>query len=235
VISAGIIIATLFTLWTPTNLFSDDLFKKVLQNFSGNEESIQTWPTPTPAPRAHIGIIAGHSGPENDPGAVCDDDGLTERELNMTIATLVRQNLIKEGYEVDLLEEFDDRLTQYQALALISIHNDSCVYYGDQATGYKLTGNEVGPANERTKRLMNCMINRYNSITQMPYHRGSITDHMRNYHAFNQINSNTPAIIIETGFMNMDKQILRDHPEIIAEGITSGILCYVRNEPLQQP
>jgi N-acetylmuramoyl-L-alanine amidase len=57
-----------------------------------------------------------------------------------------------------------------------------------------------------------------------------VTGDMSNYHAFSEINPNTPAAIIETGFMNLDRQILTEKPDLIADGITSGILCFIRNE-----
>jgi N-acetylmuramoyl-L-alanine amidase len=53
---------------------------------------------------------------------------------------------------------------------------------------------------------------------------------MSNYHAFSEIDNDTPAAIIETGFMNLDREILTQHPDIVAKGITSGILCFIRNE-----
>ena len=57
-------------------------------------------------------------------------------EANLKIATLVVQKLKDLGYTVDLLEEFDARLDQYNGMALISIHNDSCDYINDDATGF---------------------------------------------------------------------------------------------------
>jgi N-acetylmuramoyl-L-alanine amidase len=58
---------------------------------------------------------------------------------------------------------------------------------------------------------------------------------MSSYHAFDEINADTPAVIIETGFMNLDRQILTQQPELIAEGITNGILCYLYNEDISDP
>jgi N-acetylmuramoyl-L-alanine amidase len=55
---------------------------------------------------------------------------------------------------------------------------------------------------------------------------------MTDYHAFNEIDSETPAAIIETGFMNLDREILTQNPDVIARGITAGILCFVRNEDI---
>jgi N-acetylmuramoyl-L-alanine amidase len=45
-----------------------------------------------------------------------------------------------------------------------------------------------------------------------------------------QINTNTTAAIIETGFLNLDRQVLTEQTDRVAQGIVSGILCYVRNE-----
>jgi len=44
-------------------------------------------------------------------------------------------------------------------------------------------------------------------------------------------------VIIETGYLNLDQQILTQKPELIAQGIVDGLLCYIRNEsvsPTQQ-
>jgi N-acetylmuramoyl-L-alanine amidase len=55
---------------------------------------------------------------------------------------------------------------------------------------------------------------------------------MSGYHAFDEINPETPAAIIETGFLNLDRQILTQNPSLIAKGISDGILCYLGKESL---
>ncbi len=70
------------------------------------------------------------------------------------------------------------------------------------------------------------------SVTHLRKTSGSVTADMTNYHAFNEINSDTPAVIIEIGFMNLDREILTQHQDVIANGIASGILCFVRNEDI---
>jgi N-acetylmuramoyl-L-alanine amidase len=57
---------------------------------------------------------------------------------------------------------------------------------------------------------------------------------MTYYHAFSEINSNTIAAIIETGFLNLDYKLLTENPELVARGVADGILCYVRNEPTEK-
>jgi len=90
----------------------------------------------SPGP-VRIGIIAGHKG--NDSGAVCAD-GLTEAEVVENIAVRVVSALQTRGIAVDLLTEFDPRLDGYVGTALVSIHADSCDYFNEQATGFKVAG-----------------------------------------------------------------------------------------------
>lgn len=58
---------------------------------------------------------------------------------------------------------------------------------------------------------------------------------MTSYHAFEEINPYTTAGIIELGFMNLDQEILTNKPDLLAEGISKGISCYINNEEVQQP
>ena len=51
--------------------------------------------------------------------------GYREVDINLNVASLVKEDLVAQGYDVDLLAEFDPRLTGYHALALVSIHADS--------------------------------------------------------------------------------------------------------------
>lgn len=229
IISIAVITATLFTLWTPSRLFSDQTLRNILITLQRDDENSGLLSTPTPSARDRVGLVAGHWG--NDSGAVCPD-GLTEVELNLRIASLVKEYLNAEGIEVDLLQEFDRSLYQYRAIALVSIHNDSCEYYGDSATGYKVSAAVSNSFPEKTARLTDCLINRYEHATGLAFHANTITPDMTSYHAFNEIYSDTPAAIIETGFMNLDREILTKEPERVARGVADGILCFVRNEPI---
>lgn len=231
IISAAIIMATLFTMWTPANLFSNDLLDKMLVALHPTSQAVQQpdLPTPTALPRPRIGIVSGHWG--NDSGAVCPD-GLTEEKVNLRIATLVEQNLKTEGYDVDLLQEKDPRLYQYQATALVSIHNDSCDYINNEATGFKVAAAMASPYPEKAARLTACLIQRYQATTKLKFHYNTITPDMTSYHAFDEINSVTTAAIIETGFLNLDREILTEKSDLVAKGVTAGILCYIRNETI---
>jgi N-acetylmuramoyl-L-alanine amidase len=232
IISAAVVLATLFTLWTPANLFSNDLLDKMFLALQpGGEQPLPPgdWPTPTALPRPRIGIVSGHWG--NDSGTVCAD-GLTEEQVNLRIAAQVEKNLKAEGYEVDLLQEKDARLYQYQATALVSIHNDSCQYINNEATGFKVAAAMSSPYPEKATRLTACLTQRYGELTKMKFHFNTITPDMTSYHAFDEINTNTTAAIIETGFLNLDRDILVNQYEMVAQGVSDGILCYIRNESI---
>ncbi len=227
VFSAGLLVATLLTFWTPANLFSNNLWERMMVSAQSSKSPSEPLPTPTDSPKPKIGIVAGHWG--NDSGSVCKD-GLTEEEVNLKIAQLVLENLKHEGLTVDLLKEKDPRLQGYSAVALVSIHNDSCEFINDLATGFKVAAAQSTTFPEKATRLTACLSQRYARDTKMTFHYNSITPEMTDYHTFREINPNTTAAIIETGFLNLDREILTQHTDTVAKGVSDGILCYIRNE-----
>jgi N-acetylmuramoyl-L-alanine amidase len=229
-VGIGVLIATLFTAWTPNSFFASNLQNQLsilLTPQTGVDDGLAN-----PQPQLRIGIVAGHMG--NDSGAVCTDENgvvdLTEADVNFEIASLVRESLISLGYQVDLLNEFDTRLNGYRAVALVSIHNDSCQYINEEATGFKVAASLETRDVNRAQRLTACMIDRYQSLTGLFFHANSITPDMTEYHAFSEIDPNTITAIIETGFLNLDRQILTEQTNVVAEGVTQGILCFINNE-----
>lgn len=175
--------------------------------------------TQSPGP-IRIGIISGHKG--NDSGAVCAD-GLTEAVVNENIAVRVVSALQTRGIAADLLTEFDPRLEGYIATGLVSIHADSCDYFNEFATGFKMAGSSYTDSSQ----LSICVEDAYRRATQMNYHANTITPHMTDYHAFRQLAAGVPGIILEVGFMNLDRPVLEGRPELLAEAITDGIWCYI--------
>jgi N-acetylmuramoyl-L-alanine amidase len=230
VFSVALVVATLFTLWTPSNVFSNNLLENMFKSVQPAAGSVVI-PTTTTSPRPRIGLVSGHWG--NDSGSVCAD-GLTEMDVNLKIATMVQAILTKEGYDVDVLKEFDQRLTEYKALALVSIHNDSCDYINDQATGFKVAAAASSVFPEKATRLTACLSQRYQAITGLQFHYNTVTKDMTQYHAFSEIYKDTTAAIIETGFLNLDRDMLTNHTDKVAQGVASGILCFVRNEDIPQ-
>lgn len=184
-----------------------------------------TIPQPKLDPNAPlVGVVSGHKG--YDPGAVCAD-GLTEAEINYAVALEVVSLLNRRGIRADLLDEFDDRLADYQADVLVSIHSDSCNIPG--ATGFKVARVTDSAIPEAEDRLVACLNQEYGAYTNLPQHPASITDSMTNYHAFNEIADHTPGAIIETGFLLDDRYLLQYRPKVVARGIAAGIVCFLDN------
>jgi len=172
-----------------------------------------------------VGILAGHSGPQNDPGAVCPD-GLREADINLAVAEKVEASLARRGYAVDLLEEFDDRLAGYEAAVFLAIHTDSCEIA--EASGFKVARVSFSAIPETEDVLVKCLYDEYERATGLPRHDFSITPDMHEYHAFLQIAPETPGAIIELGFLAADRTILTTQQDKLAAGIVSGLLCFLQ-------
>jgi N-acetylmuramoyl-L-alanine amidase len=220
----AILVATLFVSFTP-NAISGSFNEKLAVLLTAQPNSAAV-PGSTPRPLTRIGIVAGHWG--NDSGAACEN-GTTEADVNLKIATLVQQKLAALGFETDLLQEFDARLSGYHAAVLVSIHNDSCNYINDQATGFKVASAMSSRDANLANRLAGCLRDRYQRTTGLPLHN-SVTNDMSLYHAFNEIDPGTTAGIIETGFLKLDYDILTSKTDLVATGVANGILCFVNNE-----
>lgn len=226
------LLASLFTLFTPNNLFSGQMLERVFQAWQANPTIVAPVSEVVTTGSGRIGIVSGHW--KNDSGSVCED-GLTEEQVNLNIATLVQQKLTAEGYNVDLLEEFDSRLSQYKGIALISIHSDTCEWISPEATGFKITAAIHSAYPEKASRLTSCLVDRYQRDTGLKYLANSVTNDMTYYHAFDEIHTETTAAIIETGFLNLDREILTQKPDLVAQGIVDGLLCYILNENVAAP
>ena len=190
-------------------------------------------PTPTPFPTPfipRIGIVSGHRG--NDSGAVCKD-GLTEAQVNYDVAGRVVNEMRQQGYRVDLFDEFDTRLNNYRALLVLSIHADSCDYINNEATGFKVARALDSRVPAQEDKLVECIADRYAARTGLHFHKNSVTPDMTNYHGFYEIAPDTPAAIVETGFLYLDRSILTQRADLVAQGIVDGLTCFlsVRGTP----
>jgi N-acetylmuramoyl-L-alanine amidase len=222
--SVAFLLATLFVAFSP-RMFSGDFGSVISHLLTPQPDGALA--IPTSQTQIRVGIVAGHWG--HDAGAVCPD-GVTEQEVNLAIASLVQQKLTARGYQVDLLQEFDPRLSDYSAAVLVSIHNDTCDYVDENATGFKVAAAVSTHDPNSANRLTSCIRDRYATITGLTFRPGNITRDMTDYHAFQEINTATTAAIIETGFLNKDFDLLTRHPDVVSDGVVAGILCFVNNE-----
>ena len=231
VAAAAVLIATIFTWFTPAQFLAADVRQELsLAGVPATPVAAALVPTVQPTPNwlRRIGIVSGHRGPELDPGAVCPD-GWTEAEVNFNVATEVVKMLRGRGYSVDLLDEFDPRLDNYQAAALVSIHANTCQNYGEVVSGYLV----AAAAARITARgpddvLVECVAYQYEKITGLERHPGVTVD-MTDYHTFREIDPLTPAAILELGFMYSDRPLL-EQPVLLAQGIVEGVLCFLEPE-----
>lgn len=190
--------------------------------------------TPTPTPPV-IAIIVGHRN--NDSGAVCEGNeyaGLQEAQVTASVVGELMERLQDEGYTVIDLDEFDERQYGLQATALISIHVDSCVNY-EGTTGFKVARSAVSAIPEIEDRFVACMDKEYAEVTGLELHPGSITHNMTAYHAFSKIDMNTPAVIIEVGFLYYDHDLLTKEPDRVAVGIRNGLDCFLDGDIVATP
>ena len=187
-------------------------------------------PTLLPNEQSRIGIIAGHWGV--DSGHLCGPElnNLREVDVNLRVATMVRDNLTANGYQVDLLQEFDSALNDYVGLALLAIHTNTCEYVNDLATGFKVAnvGKVAYPA--EALKLDQCMIDRYAKRTELAYLGNTASSDSENFYNYSTLNDYTTAALIEIGYLNLDYRQLTENTEQVARGITEGLLCYLRSE-----
>ena len=235
--------ATIFSYWTPDDFLSPEFRERMrVVNTTQQAGSPLTLATPLPTQESviRVGIIAGHSGPPQDPsfvedpGAVCDEnnDGvaeLRELDINTEVAKLVVSKLLARGYEVDLLQEFDPRLHDYRGAALLSIHTNDCRNYGLEASGYNAVGPESRILRGIDEAFVNCIVDEYGRTTGLPRHSGVTVD-MTSYHNFREVSVDTPAVIIELGFMYMDRQMVTNQRDLLAEGVFQGLMCFLEPE-----
>ena len=183
-----------------------------------------------PAWGRQIALVSGHAG--NDSGATCEDTNgnvlLTEAEVNASVTELTAGQLRRAGADVMVLEEFDPRLEDLAVDVLLSIHADSCI----DASGYKAAYDVNTLIPTAADRLLTCFDQQYPAVTGLPHHPNTVTVDMTEYHAFRRIDPQTPAAIIEIGFLGGDQRLLTDDPGRVARGIVASLDCFL--ETLEQ-
>jgi N-acetylmuramoyl-L-alanine amidase len=234
-VAAGLT-ATILTWFTPQQQLRQDV-RDELSAALATSEFATFAPTAQPTPNwlKQIGIVSGHRGGDvYDPGAVCTDAAGSpvrpnENDINFSVATLVVDNLRAMGYSVDLLDEFDPRLDNYQAAALVSIHANTCTEWpgNEVVSGFLI----AGPAARTSMRgndelLVGCIADHYHAMTEL-VRRPGVTRDMTHYHNFREIHPLTPAAILELGFMRADWDLLSTQPDLMARAVTNGVLCFV--------
>ena len=190
-----------------------------------------------------VGIQAGHWKVEELPAELRRLRSSTgarygryrEVDANLEIARRVVQYLQAAGVQVDLLPATVPR--GYKADAFVSIHADGA--YRPGVRGWKMS--TPWRSSDASRMLLDSLVRTYPMFTGLPEDRYGTTYNMRGYYAFSPhrfrhaIDSTTPAIIIETGFVTVaeDREVLFGAPDTVARGIAAGIVRYLsRRDPL---
>lgn len=226
VVTAAGLTATIFTWWTPSKFITSDVRDELSVALATSIATLEPTALPTPNWARRVGIVSGHRGPQNDPGAVCPD-GLTEASINESVSGIVVRNLRGRGYTVDLLDEFDQRLDNYQAAALLSIHANTCQDFGEVVSGYLIAAAAARITSRGTDGLLVDCVSQNYALASGLERREGVTVDMTDYHTFREIHPQTPAAIIELGFMLADRQILTEGVDGLARGITDGLICFL--------
>lgn len=231
-ISTGLV-ATVLTWFTDPQFINPAVVKGLQLNdpmLLANVAAAGGTPTPVATPNWHyrIGILSGHRG--KDSGAVCEDEygypEIQEVDINFAVAQRVVAKLKADNFAVDLLDENDPRLDNYQGTALVSIHANTCYDFGELVTGYIVAKAEARPDVGSDTLLRECVA--INFGTLVPLERSFVlTVDMTNYHVFRTIHPLTPAVILEMGYMLADREVLENEPDLLAQAITNGIYCYL--------
>lgn len=222
VLSIALVMATLLTLWNPRKflgtpnlsaLIRAESAQNILEENSAAESTID-----------HIGILAGHW--QDDPGEVCAD-GLTEMDVNLNTANRIAQLLTEMGYQVDIFPEFDLALLNYHSAAFVAVYSGSCADSPLPPSGFKVGTSLTAQNPEIVNNLAICVSEAYQEKTRLPFRYEVLNPDHPSYHIFRDIHIETPAILIETGSLKTDRTILTNQAETVAEGIVSGILCFL--------
>ena len=96
-------------------------------------------------------------------------------------------------------------------------------------SGYLVAQAAARPEGGNDTRLVECVAEAYGELTGLE-RRFTLTYDMTDYHTFREIDLNTPAAILEMGFMLADRELLTNRQDIVSQAVTEGVLCYLEPE-----
>lgn len=189
---------------------------------------------------AKVGLQVGHWKNDELPAELsrligntgASGRGVSETQVNKTIATEVAKLLQERGVVVEILPATVP--PAFLADAFIAIHADGST--DRSVSGYKI----AAPWRDLTRRAhllvahIETAYEKETKLTKDP----NITRNMRGYYAFSfwryehAVHPMTTSAIVETGFLTnaQDQKLLIDAPHIAAGGIANGILAYLEEQ-----
>lgn len=191
---------------------------------------------------ARVGIQIGHKdnhlAPEEQKNLRANSGasaaGITEVEVNESIARHLESLLITKGVSVDILPTTIP--PGYWADVFVAIHADGS--FDTSVSGFKI-GTPWRDFTGKATRIKSLLEESYQRATDLNIDP-NITRNMRGYYAFSwwryqhAIHPMTAAVIVETGFLTntRDRHFLTQTPEIPALGIAQGLISYFDQEGL---
>lgn len=230
VLGIAIVMATLLTLWNPRKFLGTPNLSALIR--AETQQGRLVTATEESNPFNHIGLLAGHW--LDSPGEVCAD-GLTESDVNINLANLTAEILREKGYQVDIFPEYDIALLNYHSAAFVAIYSGSCVERPLPPSGFKVATSLTAQNPEMVNALAVCLSESYAERIKIPFSYEVLNPDHPSYHIFRDINSQTPAVLIEAGSLKTDRTILTNQAQAVAEGIAAGILCFLQTSAGESP
>lgn len=225
-----------------TILFTALLTATILVTFSPGAEYIDQFILPAESGEVDlaarnnqkkiIGILPGHYG--FDSGYQCGPEYnfVKESDVNLRLGIMVRDYLEAQGYTVDFLHEYDPELSNYTALALVSIHANPCDSDDSSLTGFNITTGGQNTYPSESKRLNDCLAYHYGQNSELNYLGENYDPEEEFLNSFDAVNNYTTISVIHTGYLGNDYRTISEKTNSLAKGIADGIICYVEDDAI---
>ena len=177
-----------------------------------------------------IGILPGHYGFDSGYQCGADYNFVKESDVNLRLAVMVRDYLESQGYSVDFLHEYDPELSNYTALALVSIHTNTCSTDDSKLSGFNITTGGQNTYPSESKRLNDCLTYHYAQNSELDFLGENYTPGEESLYSFDTVNNYTTISVIHTGYLDNDYRTISEKTNSLAKGIADGIICYVEND-----
>ena len=198
-------------------------------------------PKTIPTGPRRVGIQVGHWKTDEAPAELtklvvqtgASWEGVNEVDVNLDIAQRVAVILNARGIAVDLLPTTVP--PGYLADAVVALHADSDGV--GENSGFKMAHNARRGTYEDA--LLGAIKSTYATATGLDYDSTHISSAMRGYYVYSwtrfqhAVSPFTPGVILEMGYLSNDddRALLLDRPDVLARGISDGILKFLSDTP----